>query len=184
MGEGLTYISEAMFKKCAKLTRADIPSNVTYIATEAFAESGITSMTIPDSVTTIVYGAFMDCTNLREITLGVGVTQIENAVFSGCENLSSVTYAGSLEEFDNISIGESNAFFTRIEVDCLTESEVVVKNAVTVIEEGQAYLGVLAHKNLGKLVYLTGTMYNEYYLAETDDKNSAAKVYFEKIQFL
>jgi len=180
MGEGLTYISEAMYKKCAKLTRADIPSNVTYIATEAFAESGITSVTIPDSVTTIVYGAFMDCTNLREITLGVGVTQIENAVFSGCENLSSVTYAGSLEEFNNISIGESNAFFTRIDVDCLTESEVVVKNAVTVIEEGQAYLGVLAHKNLGKLVYLTGTMYNEYYLAETDDKNSAAKVYFEE----
>ncbi len=69
---------------------------------------------------------------------------------------------------------------TESETDTDAVTELVIENPVTVFEEGVAYYGVLAHKNLGKLVYLNGLMDGEYYLGEVDEIGFAAKVYFEK----
>ena len=62
----------------------------------------------------------------------------------------------------------------------VTNDELKVEDAVTSFEDGTAYYGVLAHNNLGKLVYMNGEMDGAYYLGETDDISLAAKVYFEQ----
>ena len=51
------------------------------IADSAFRWSGITNVTIPDSVTSIGNYAFEDCTNLASITIGNGVTSIGASAF-------------------------------------------------------------------------------------------------------
>ena len=51
------------------------------IADSAFRWSGITNVTIPDSVTSIGNYAFEDCTNLASITIGNGVTSIGRWAF-------------------------------------------------------------------------------------------------------
>ena len=79
-------------------------SPVTIIGSSAFQDSGLTSITIPDSVTSIGSTAFQDCSGLTSITIPDGVTSIGNYAFIGCTSLTSVTIPSSV-----ISIGY-NAF--------------------------------------------------------------------------
>ena len=67
--------------------------SVVGIGSYAFDEcSSLTSITIPNSVTSIDYGAFMYCTSLTSITIPNGVTSINTAAFVGCTNINTVNY--------------------------------------------------------------------------------------------
>ncbi len=58
----------------------------------AFSDcTGLTSVTIPNSVTSIGIYAFYDCTSLTSITIPNSVTNIGNFVFGFCESLTSIT---------------------------------------------------------------------------------------------
>ena len=52
--------------------------------------SGLTSVTIPNSVTFIGDGAFSGCSSLISVTIGSGVKQINQQAFAGCKELKDV----------------------------------------------------------------------------------------------
>ncbi len=79
---GITSIEIAQYYE-------DIPVKV--IKADAFKDEVIFSIIIPDGVTTIESGAFMDCTNLKSITLPDSVTSIGDDAFKGCTRLSELT---------------------------------------------------------------------------------------------
>ena len=58
--------------------------------------SSLTSITIPNSVTTIEWGAFQYCTNLTSITIPNSVSSIGNGAFAGCTGLTSITIPNSV----------------------------------------------------------------------------------------
>ena len=69
-----------------------IPNSVTSISYYAFFNcSGLTSVTIPDIVTSIDVSAFDGCSNLTSITIPNSVTAIGEYAFYGCSSLTSVT---------------------------------------------------------------------------------------------
>ncbi len=73
----------------------------------------LTSITIPDSVTSIGFGEFFRCTSLTSITIPDGVTSIGDNAFYGCKSLTSVYYTGTLEEWKAIKINSyGNSDFT------------------------------------------------------------------------
>ncbi len=75
----------------AGLTSYTIPDTVTTIGELAFYNcTSLTSITIPDSVTTIGEGAFYNCTSLTSVTIGNSVTTIGDFAFEECESLTSV----------------------------------------------------------------------------------------------
>lgn len=57
--------------------------------------SRITSVTIPDSVTSIEDWAFQNCSSLTSVMIGNSVTKIGGGAFESCTNLTSVTFENS-----------------------------------------------------------------------------------------
>ena len=90
-------IGEGAFFGCSGLTNITIPDSVTSIGDWAFLEcSGLTSVTIPDGVTSIGEGAFSDCDGLTSVTIPDGVTSIGEYAFSRCSGLTSITIPDSV----------------------------------------------------------------------------------------
>ena len=58
-----------IFTNCSNLTNITLEDGLTVIPSYLCADTAITEITIPDSVKTIEYSAFEDCTNLKKITI-------------------------------------------------------------------------------------------------------------------
>ena len=69
---------------------------VTMIDHAAFHNSAVTSVTIPDSVTSIHDSAFAYCSSLTNISIPNSVTSIGSFAFEGCTKLESITLPSSL----------------------------------------------------------------------------------------
>ena len=70
--------------------RADL-GRLTTISAYAFAETGLVSAVLPDSVTSLGDGAFTRSTELKEVHLGSGLTELGARVFTGTTALASLS---------------------------------------------------------------------------------------------
>ena len=68
---------------------------VTSLGLAALAGSGMTTVTIPDSVISIGDDVFNGCTSLTSATIGAGVTSIGGSAFSYCTSLTGVYFQGN-----------------------------------------------------------------------------------------
>lgn len=81
-----------VFEGCSGLTSVTIPNSVTWIGTHTFYNcSGLTSVTIPNNVTHIGSYAFSGCSGLTSVTIPDSVTSIGFCTFANCSGLTSVT---------------------------------------------------------------------------------------------
>ncbi len=119
----MTSIGDFVFQKCYSLASVTIGNSVTSISYAAFGDcTGLKDITIPDSVTSIGDYAFYGCTNLASVTIGNGVTSIGYAAFGGCTGLKDITIPDSVK-----SIGDY-AFY-----GCTSLASVTIGNGVTSI---------------------------------------------------
>ena len=129
-GDEVQTISNGLCGSMIGLTSINIPNSVTSIGDYAFDGcSGLTSVTIPNSVTSIGNRAFSYCSGLTSVTIGNSVTSIGNEAFSYCSSLTSVAIGNSVA-----SIGD-NAF-----KKCSGLTSVTIPNSVTSIGN-QAFSG-------------------------------------------
>ena len=90
-------ITGCKYYNCSSLTSVTIPDSVTTIEDHSFEVcSSLTSVTIPDSVTTIGWDAFEGCSSLTSVTIGDSVTTIGEMAFRYCSRLTSVTIPDSV----------------------------------------------------------------------------------------
>ena len=100
-GKTVTSIGEDAFWGCSRLTSITIPDGVTSIGYGAFRSCGLSSITIPDSVTSIGGTAFKRCSRLTSITIPDSVTSIGGWAFKFCLRLTSVTIPNSVTRIGN-----------------------------------------------------------------------------------
>ena len=106
IGSGITRIGKYYFKNHTNLKDVTFEENcmLTEIAQYAFVScTGLTSISIPASVTDIINNAFENCTGLTSVTIGDGVTTIGSCAFRGCTSLKTCTITSREWTF----IGES-----------------------------------------------------------------------------
>lgn len=83
-------IGEYTFYNCDGLGTIKLPETLAYIGTNAFGNSNLTSIEIPQDATAIYDNAFFGCSNLTTITLPENISTIGDKAFSNCENLSYI----------------------------------------------------------------------------------------------
>jgi hypothetical protein len=83
-------IGNSMFYQCSKLKTIVLPSTVTEILGKAFANTGIKSIDIPNSVSHVGEDAFAYCSSLNTVVIGRRVSKLDKGVFYGSDAIKHV----------------------------------------------------------------------------------------------
>ena len=91
-----------VFRDCTGLTSVTIPNSVKWIGVEAFYGcTGLSEVTIPNSVNEVGEKALYGCTGLTSLTIPNSVTTIGDYAFSGCSGLSSIVVENGNPRYDS-----------------------------------------------------------------------------------
>ncbi len=123
-------IDEYAFSYCSSITSVEIPDSVTSIGLRAFWNcSSLKSIEIPDSITSIGGSAFNGCSSLTTIEIPDSVVSIGDSTFQGCSSLTAI-------EIPDLVTSIGYYMFT----DCSSLTSIEMPNSVTSIG-GAAFEG-------------------------------------------
>lgn len=94
--ENVKKIGKMAFFKTEQLTEITLPEKLKTIYRQAFFESGLKSITLPDSVEFAETECFRDCCNLEEVTLPAKGFVVPDGMFMSCEALKKVNNADKI----------------------------------------------------------------------------------------
>ena len=113
-----------------------MPDSLISIGAQTFYNSGITNITLPNSLKEIDLLAFQSCKDLQSVYIGKSVNYIRENVFEGCKNLKSIVVSPENATYD--SRENCNAV-----IETAT-NELVVGCGTTVIPRSVTSIGVKA----------------------------------------
>lgn len=139
------YCGKSPFSNCNKLTTFNIGNNVQTLPGNICYDTKITSINIPNSVTSIGSSAFRGCEELTSVIIPNSVTSIGSSAFTGCSNLTSITLPNSIETIEDYTFNNSGL------------TSIIIPESVTSIGS-EAFSGCtnLSHVTMGNSVTSIG----------------------------
>lgn len=99
-------IAQRKFYKQKSLTEYEISETIKKIGRLAFAESGLKTVDIPESVTEIEYGAFLSCVDLADVKIPATVSHIGTKAFEGTAWLNNWRNGDGTSDGDFLIVGD------------------------------------------------------------------------------
>ena len=125
LNEGIKYIGERAFFGCDGLTTVTIPNSVTEMGIRAFYGcTALENVKIGHGLKNIPAFAFYGCTSLKSVELARGVETIEKWAFRNCENLTDVVLNEGLIKIDSYAFA-----------DCKSLDNLVLPESLMILEE-------------------------------------------------
>lgn len=139
---GVTEIGS--FRNFVNMTSVTLPETLTTLGFDAFYNcSSLTEVTIPESVTSIGSGAFWSCVNLKSINLPKDISRIEEKTFCACDSLESIVIPDGVTTIGNTAFA-----------NCISLQNITIPSSVTSIERyAFAFCSILPEGD----VYYMGT---------------------------
>lgn len=94
----LEKISDGAFWGCSALSSIALPDSVTEIERNAFFETGLRNIQLPEKLTLIGGGAFCNCKNLKQVQLPPQLKELGDGAFFNCENLTQIQLPSQLNK--------------------------------------------------------------------------------------
>lgn len=194
--KGVTTVGANAFNGCKSMAQATFDTNavIKKIETGAFADCGLTSVDIPNSVETLESEAFRKCSALTTVNLSKNVKSISSQTFKYCEKLTAInvdkentkysSVDGYLLSHDKKELilfphGKANKNFTLLPpsitkigdyafYECVDLENVVIPNKVEKIGERAFSLC----KKLNTITFLCDNMINPVNINQENNKRS------------
>ena len=110
--KGIEKIYVETFAFCSSLKEIVLPEGLKEIDTAAFPYSGLESISIPDSVSSIGSYAFNGCKALKSVVIGNGVHIIEESAFANCKSLADIAIGDSLQTVEQYAFENCTSLVT------------------------------------------------------------------------
>ena len=94
-------LGSGAFSGCSALTTVQFGSGLTSIPEALFEGTGLKTITLPESVTSIGMWAFADCAKLEQVSFPASLTSIDGCAFENCTALTAVTLPKRLTKLGN-----------------------------------------------------------------------------------
>ena len=133
---GITELPLYLFAGCDHLLSFVIPNTVTELEESMFENSGITSITIPSSVTTI--GQTFRDSSITSVNIGSGVSFIHQNAFYNMPNLRSINVDAGNQNFssiDGVLLNKAGTAFIQYPAGKVGTSYVIPNGVTTINKE-------------------------------------------------
>lgn len=110
--EGIQTIPYACFYRCTALTNLEIADSVTDIREFGLAQTGLTSLTLPDGIEILRYAVLNGCVDLVELHIPDSVTVIEGSAISACYSLKELIIPQNVVQIDQWALSSNQELTT------------------------------------------------------------------------
>lgn len=142
-GKPVTTIGHAAFFNSA-VTSVTIPDSVTSISDHAFVNCPqLTNISIPNSVTYIGFSAFNSCTSLKSITLPSSLSTIQSYAFCNCGNLETIRIPVSVTSIGNNAFADCPSLMTVTYPGSKTQWDDITKGSNSDVLENHLVCAIL-----------------------------------------
>jgi hypothetical protein len=109
LNPGLTNVSAFMFAGCRNLSEVNFPESLTAIEANAFWNTRLGRVVLPQSLASLGEGAFMDCIALTNVVLPPAIHTMGAGAFSRCSALPTISIPAGLATIENYAFAECSA---------------------------------------------------------------------------
>ena len=170
----LKTIHSSAFYNTKAFSELTLPAGLTTLERYAFQSSGLTSIVIPEGITTYGSSIFYDCDKLTSVTLPSDITTLPSSMFYGTTALQSIQLPQALENINSMAFYSSGLTDIQLPPSLKTIgsqafyntqlSQITIPKTVTSVgSQFAAYCTKLKKAALGRKMDYTQNSYFDYF---------------------
>lgn len=110
----LREIWDSAFWYCFNLAMADLPKELAKIGDDAFNDTKIKCVKLPEKLLEIGSGVYEDCFELEKVTISKNITKLPEWLFSNCKSLREIIVPETVTEIGKNAFAEMSPDFRLI----------------------------------------------------------------------